>query len=313
MTAKLTQDAVEKRLHKIGYQLHSLYRDAKSPIDVTCNRGHRFTTTWDSVKTGRCGYCARNIKLSESDYMAIGIQNGFKWVGKVLPDRNSSDTEWLCQEGHIFTRPYARFYHHQDHSCPVCTKRRRHTPQTYRELANQIGIEWLGPMPKTLNNHTNWKCQRGHVYSTSYKSVSHNGRFHACQQCKNDTFIGTGHPRWKGTELLGKHLGRLRRQNKINITPTGDALTKEQWKYSKQYFDYNCAYCGNPVARPHKDHFYPVCKGGPHTAGNIIPSCRECNQAKNRYHPIEWVTDYFGLERGADIYHSIRVYFNSLT
>jgi hypothetical protein len=132
-------------------------------------------------------------------------------------------------------------------------------------------------------------------------------------QCKRETFIGIGHPNWKGTELLGQHHARLRRQKRLDNTPESIALTKDQWANAKKHFDYSCAYCGDLVARPQKDHFYPVCSGGQHIAENIVPACKRCNQRKNRYHPIEWITDYFGLERGADIYHRIQSYFKSLT
>ena len=47
-------------------------------------------------------------------------------------------------------------------------------------MARVRGLVWLGPM--VTNNHvrTNWKCSRGHIWSTSYKSVC---RSRGCPYC----------------------------------------------------------------------------------------------------------------------------------
>ena len=45
-----------------------------------------------------------------------------------------------------------------------------------------------------------------------------------------------------------------------------------------------CAYCGiwiPPFSRWHMDHMLPVSRGGPHTYGNVMPSCAHCNLSKS--------------------------------
>jgi 5-methylcytosine-specific restriction endonuclease McrA len=50
-------------------------------------------------------------------------------------------------------------------------------------------------------------------------------------------------------------------------------------------FDHRCAYCGAD-GDLHIEHVVPISKGGPHSIGNIIPACKDCNYSK-RDHDVE--------------------------
>ena len=43
-----------------------------------------------------------------------------------------------------------------------------------------------------------------------------------------------------------------------------------------------CIYCGTTaaIAELSPDHIIPASKGGPHTAGNLVTACRQCNTAR---------------------------------
>lgn len=43
----------------------------------------------------------------------------------------------------------------------------------------------------------------------------------------------------------------------------------------------NCLYCGKKLINPHKDHIYPVSKGGTSTHQNLVYVCAECNMKKS--------------------------------
>ncbi len=51
-----------------------------------------------------------------------------------------------------------------------------------------------------------------------------------------------------------------------------------------------CHYCGRQI--PPKaltmDHIVPIARGGRSTKGNVVPACKECNNAKKQLLPMEW-------------------------
>ncbi|MCU0540302.1 MAG: HNH endonuclease [Desulfobacterales bacterium] len=51
-----------------------------------------------------------------------------------------------------------------------------------------------------------------------------------------------------------------------------------------------CHYCRRAFA-PREltmDHIIPVSRGGRTTKGNVVPCCKECNNAKKQLLPMEW-------------------------
>lgn len=66
-------------------------------------------------------------------------------------------------------------------------------------------------------------------------------------------------------------------------------LRHSQWwkrKCSKGY----CFYCKKttPAKELTMDHFVPIARGGKTTKGNVIPSCKDCNNKKKSMMPLEW-------------------------
>jgi len=51
-----------------------------------------------------------------------------------------------------------------------------------------------------------------------------------------------------------------------------------------------CHYCHRNVGRAFltMDHVVPLSRGGKSSKGNIVPSCKECNNKKKYLLPIEW-------------------------
>jgi 5-methylcytosine-specific restriction endonuclease McrA len=60
-----------------------------------------------------------------------------------------------------------------------------------------------------------------------------------------------------------------------------------------------CFYCGRafPAKELTMDHIVPVARGGKSTKGNIVTSCKECNNAKKQLLPIEWENYLAGLKQ----------------
>jgi len=52
-------------------------------------------------------------------------------------------------------------------------------------------------------------------------------------------------------------------------------------------FGHRCAYCGAD-GDLHIEHVVPISKGGPHSIGNIIPACKDCNLSKRDSDAETW-------------------------
>lgn len=65
-------------------------------------------------------------------------------------------------------------------------------------------------------------------------------------------------------------------------------LKKSQW-WLNQLQKGVCHYCQKKVlsADLTMDHLVPLARGGGSTPGNIVPSCRECNQNKKLHTPVD--------------------------
>ena len=60
-------------------------------------------------------------------------------------------------------------------------------------------------------------------------------------------------------------------------------LTADQWSEIVAEHGSCCAYCGAKFTASLPitvDHVIPLSKGGQHTAGNVVPSCKPCNSRK---------------------------------
>jgi 5-methylcytosine-specific restriction endonuclease McrA len=66
-------------------------------------------------------------------------------------------------------------------------------------------------------------------------------------------------------------------------------IRKSAW-WKRRCSEGGCYFC-HGTFRPKEltmDHLVPVIRGGRSTKGNIVPSCKECNNRKKHMLPIEW-------------------------
>jgi 5-methylcytosine-specific restriction endonuclease McrA len=66
-------------------------------------------------------------------------------------------------------------------------------------------------------------------------------------------------------------------------------LRESQW-WKRRLAKGACHYCGRAFA-PREltmDHIVPISRGGRTTKGNVVPCCKECNNAKKQLLAMEW-------------------------
>lgn len=72
----------------------------------------------------------------------------------------------------------------------------------------------------------------------------------------------------------------------------GRALKRTQW-WQERIKTGVCHYCGQVVGRAAltMDHIVPLARGGRTAKGNVVPSCRPCNQSKKLQTPVDEILD----------------------
>lgn len=66
-------------------------------------------------------------------------------------------------------------------------------------------------------------------------------------------------------------------------------LRKTQW-WRQKIAQGICYYCGMTAAGGGltMDHIVPLARGGRSTKGNVVATCKECNNRKKTMLPVEW-------------------------
>ena len=67
-------------------------------------------------------------------------------------------------------------------------------------------------------------------------------------------------------------------------------LRGTQW-WKRRLAKGRCYYCGRPTSPKEltMDHVVPISRGGKSSKANVVPCCKECNNAKKQLLPIEWL------------------------
>ena len=98
---------------------------------------------------------------------------------------------------------------------------------------------------------------------------------------------------WVEIERDERHIKRERaKARELKNTPYFRALFKAGI----------CHYCGKkfPESELTLDHVVPVARGGKSTRGNLVVSCRACNQAKKFLTPAEMILRKMEAESSPD-------------
>ena len=86
----------------------------------------------------------------------------------------------------------------------------------------------------------------------------------------------------------------------------GPGISKEEWLDMMQFFNWKCAYSGEPLTKDNRsiDHVVPLKKHGWNGITNCVPCTRNVNSCKHTSDMIEWYKnqDYYSEDRLNKIY-----------
>lgn len=160
--------------------------NVKTPTKWLCVCGREWIARYSDVAKGKkcndCGLKSRSEtrRAKPDEYKAIANQRGFTWLGPEAKN-SKTKTEWLCPNGHKW---FADLNHIRTRGCPECAKvsraeKLRHPIEDYYKLAQEKNCIWLGPEVNTKGDKTNWQCQCGYKWATSFQTLQNNG----CPDC----------------------------------------------------------------------------------------------------------------------------------
>lgn len=104
-----------------------------------------------------------------------------------------------------------------------------------------------------------------------------------------------------------------RRRRALKNNTTGNFTEQEFKEISLRFFDWKCAYTGEPLLEDlsncHREHVVPLTKGGDNGIWNIVPSLDWVNLSKNNSNMEEWYRkqSYFSEERLEKIYDYVEI------
>ena len=123
------------------------------------------------------------LRKEPADYEVMARRRNAEWLGPVVPNANTR-TGWKCL---VCGREWQAIYNslQRGSACPACCVRRRNEanrtkPVEYHALAATHGLRWTGSYPESANHGTEWECQAGHRWMTTYVRIRE-GR--GCARC----------------------------------------------------------------------------------------------------------------------------------
>jgi 5-methylcytosine-specific restriction endonuclease McrA len=132
------------------------------------------------------------------------------------------------------------------------------------------------------------RCQKTLPLSAfgAHKKRSENGKVYdfrrnVCKPCHSayeqerrgdkSTYRYKPYAEWTDNAKQLHRVEAEKRRAKLKSLPSG--FTKKDWRAALEYFNHECAYCGDPLTKAEQDHFIPVRDGGGYVKTNIVPAC----------------------------------------
>lgn len=213
-----------------------------------------------------CQHCGREFSVKPSHYnLYFSCSSKCRWL-KFKQDRSSGlvePTKKICSVCKT-EKPISEYFKQLDKhtaACKICLHERKK--------------EWA------KNNSEKVQSWSRKIYLRNKVNVIASAK----EWNKN-------HPKERSRTMVFQN--RKRKSRKLN--QTGIDITAGHWKWLKNHFNNQCAYCFSDK-QISMEHFIPLSKGGLHCISNIIPACKLCNSRKNNQDPETWVSKHFSTER----------------
>lgn len=218
------------------------YPNSNKKVWWKCEKGHEWEASISNrTKNGKgtgCPVCSNkkiikginDLFTKRPDLEKYWDFNKNKISPYTIPEKSNRNAYWICDKGHSFsTKVYLMTIGNINNICPICSNRKvvdgvNDLATTYPELLKEWDYSKNKCLPTQIHALNNkkywWKCEKGHGWSASVYSRTHNKR--RCPYCTNQKLmkgyndLATLYPRileyWdysknktKPTDFIGLH------------------------------------------------------------------------------------------------------------
>jgi len=161
------KDAIELASSRHGEFLSKRFGGVNKKYRWCCIKGHEWTTTYSSIKTGTwCPVCSRKKYLNLTIINELAGQKG----GVCLSEKyvnSKTKLRFVCAKGHEFLSTSNNLI--QGRWCPECANSRRGASQRLsielmRQIAEERGGKCLSQVYSNARTKLVWQCSEGHKW-----------------------------------------------------------------------------------------------------------------------------------------------------
>ncbi|MFE8698423.1 hypothetical protein ACFYKT_19125 [Cytobacillus sp. FJAT-53684] len=167
---------------KGGKCLSDIYINNKIPLLWECEKGHQFSSTFDSVSNNNtwCNHreCTSAPRYNLSRIQEIASERGGKCLSSNYTNYNTP-MKWECEHGHIWETPAK--YILKGHWCHVCNIKPLRDLNYLSEIAESRNGKLLSREYQGMQMEYEWECEKGHQWFAPAGAVA-SGRW--CHECR---------------------------------------------------------------------------------------------------------------------------------
>ncbi len=168
-----------KLLFEESYELLSEYKGALKKVKIRCNKGHEYSVTPNSFKTGyRCPKCSNKCPIqAKEQFIELLDQEGYKLLSKYINIKTK--VKIRCNKGHEYSSATPNDFK-KGNRCPKCSNKCPiQAKEQFIELLAQEGYKPLSEY-KGILKKIKIKCPKGHIYEVKPSSFKNGSR---CPRC----------------------------------------------------------------------------------------------------------------------------------
>jgi hypothetical protein len=174
-----------------GVCLSERYINSETKLHWKCPCGNEWMGSYKHMKSQNswCIKC-QYTNLSKRNGDPNGLQKAHDLAkskgGQCLSTEyknNRTYLNWVCREGHRFSAPMSNVGRSTDPTwCAACEGKARHSIEYCKEIAIERGGECVSIVYENAQKPLNWKCSKGHPWTTNLTHIISSGTW--CPSCK---------------------------------------------------------------------------------------------------------------------------------